>query len=118
LSLTQTHSREALAWQLRAKVDSGAFSDVVVLACEFTGVQGVTIKDRTKLLTDDGKALLSREFGQYLEAKSIGHISASPYHPQTTGKIKRHHLSIKERVLLHVWQLPEELESEIGRFVQ
>ena len=87
ISMLDDHSRKILAWQLRLAMKAGDFSDVVEQACEFTGMHNVPVNDRTKLLSDNGSALVGKDFGDYLEAKGIGHIVKTRNHTEKNLRI-------------------------------
>ena len=118
ISVLDDYSRKILAWRLQSSMDAGAFSDVVELACECVGLDIAPPIEPPRLVTDRGPALISTAFGQYLEARGIGHILASPYHPQTNGKIERYHRTLKEKINLLVWEEPDALRRQIGDFIE
>jgi len=111
-------SRFILGWDLKTDMTGGSLEDVVQQAVDFTGMTDVPVEDRTVLLSDNGAGYLSQQFNQYLHLVGIRHIIASPYHPQTNGKIERYHRSIKGELGLMPHETPGELKEAIGRFVE
>ena len=116
ISVLDDYSRKILSWGLKTSMKADDFSDVVEGAYEFARITEVG-DINVRLVTDNGPALISKDFGDYLEEKGIGHILAAPYHPQTNGKIERYHKSAKEKILLHTWGTPEKLKAEISAFI-
>ena len=47
----------------------------------------------------------------------MDHVRGAPFHPQTQGKIERWHQTMKNRLLLENYYLPDDLERQIGAFV-
>jgi putative transposase len=115
ISVLDDFSRKIIGWKLQSGMTAEDFAEVIEIACESSNVAP---DNMPKVVSDRGPALISEDFGEYLEAKGIGHILAAPYHPQTNGKIERYHKSLKNQIHLQVWECPNELKGEIGRFIK
>jgi len=89
ISVLDDYSRRILAWPPQKRMDAGTFSEVVEPACEATDADQLPSLDRGRLVTDRSPALISQDFGDYLEAHSLGHVPARSYHRQINGKIEQ-----------------------------
>jgi len=117
VTVMDDYSRFILAWKLQRDMSANSLIEVVQEAVDTTGMTDVSVEDRTALLSDNGAGYISRQFGEYLRLVGVRHILASPYHPQTNGKIERYHRSIKGELSLIPYEMPGALEEAIADFV-
>jgi transposase InsO family protein/transposase-like protein len=111
-------SRFILSWDLKIDMTGGSLEDVIQQAVDLTGMTDVSLEDRTVLLSDNGAGYISQQFNQYLHLVGIRHITASPFHPQTNGKIERYHRSIKGEINQVPYDMPSELKEAIRAFIE
>ena len=117
VTVMDDYTRSILAWKLQVDMTADSLIEVVQLAVDVTGMTEVPLEDRTRLLSDNGSGYVSRAFRDYLSLVGIRHIRATPYHPQTNGKLERYHQSIKQEVNQVPYQVPSDLEVAIAGFV-
>jgi len=117
VTVMDDYSRFILAWELKSDMTSNSLIDVVQKAVDATGMTDVPVEDRTMLLSDNGPGYISQQFGDYLRLVGVRHILASPYHPQTNGKIERYHRTLKGELSLMPYGMPGELEEAIRAFI-
>ena len=113
VTVMDDYSRFILAHRLQRDMTSDSFIEVVQEAVDRTGIDQVPIEDRTKLLGDNGPGYVSRAFRDYLGMVGIKHILATPFHPQTNGKLERYHQTLKRDVNQLPYELPSDLEAAI-----
>ena len=97
-SVMDDYSRFILAHKLQRDMTADFFIEVVQEAVDRTGMDRVPVTDRTRLLSDNGPGYVSRAFRDYLGMVGIKHTLASPFHPQTNGKLERYHQTLKRDV--------------------
>jgi len=118
VTVMDDYSRFILAWELKSDMVAGSLIDVVQKAIDATGMTDIPVENRTVLLSDNGAGYISRQFGEYLRLVGVRHILASPYHPQTNGKIERYHRSLKGEINQLPYDMPSELEKAIAAFIE
>jgi len=118
VSVMDDFSRMILGWDLKVDMAGGSLEDVVQRAVDITGMTDVPLEDRTVLLSDNGAGYISQQFNRYLRLVGIRHITASPFHPQTNGKIERYHRTLKGEINLLHYDMPSELKQSIETFIE
>ncbi len=112
------YSRYILSWKLFTTMSAGDVKETLDMALEWTGINKVQVRYRPRLLSDNGPCYVSKELQKYLDKNQIKHTRGKPYHPMTQGKIERYHRTMKNLVKLRNYWYPDELERQIGQFVQ
>ncbi|MDP6494534.1 MAG: IS3 family transposase [Dehalococcoidia bacterium] len=118
VTVMDDYSRFILAWKLQKNMTTDSLIKVVQETIDITGMDDVPVRDRTKLLSDNGPGYVSRALREYLHLVGIRHILAAPYHPQTNGKLERYHRTLKTEVNQVPYELVSDLEGAIGDFVE
>ena len=92
-------------------------TDTLELALQASGCDQVHVVHKPRLLSDNGSSYVSGDLAEWLQDKGMKHSRGAPYHPQTQGKIERWHQTLKNRILLENYFLPDDLEAHIEAFV-
>ena len=110
------YSRYTVHWELcsnMAKEDVKRSIEVAVIKA------GVNKQNPPKLLSDNGPCYIAKELEAHLRGNyNIKQIHGAPLRPQTQGKIERYHRSMKNRINLHNYYSPSELDQAIGEWVE
>jgi transposase InsO family protein len=69
------------------------------------GITKVSLEDRTRLLTDKGSGYVSRAF----RLVGMRHILASPFYPQTNGKLESYYQTLRREVSQIPYRVPQGL---------
>jgi transposase InsO family protein len=110
-------SRYIIAWKLCSGMAASDVQDTLDLALEASGLDEVNVVHRPRLLSDNGPSYISGDLAEYLAGKGMTHTRGAPYHPQTQGKIERWHQTLKNRILLENYFLPEDLKAQLDAFI-
>ncbi|KMW56910.1 Mobile element protein [Candidatus Rhodobacter oscarellae] len=125
------YSRYIISWKLCTNMRAEDVTDTIGLALKASGCDQAVMRHKPRLLSElpiegaigsspmgDGSCYISGDLAKWLKDQKMSHVRGAPFHPQAQGKIERWHQTMKTWVLLQNYYLPDDLERQIGAFVQ
>jgi transposase InsO family protein len=70
-------------------MSGGDIIEAVKQAVGFTRQTTVPVESGPALLTNNGQGFQAKSLGEFLTLRAMKHITASPFHPQTNGKLEQ-----------------------------
>jgi putative transposase len=112
VGLLDGFSRYLVHWEIRERMREEDVAIVVQRARERFA------QARPRIISDNGKQFVAREFKELVRLAGMTHVRISPGYPQSNGKLERFHRTLKEDCIRQ--QTPLSLEDArrvVGRFV-
>jgi len=117
-TILDDYSRYIIAWKLCTTMRADDVTETLELALVASGCDSAKVVHKPRLLSDNGSSYISSDLAEWLKDRGIAHVRGAPCHPQTQGKIERWHQTLKNRILLENYYLPDDLKAQIARFVE
>jgi transposase InsO family protein len=112
VGLLDGFSRYLVHWEIRERMREEDVAVVVQRAREKFP------EARPRIISDNGKQFVSREFKELIRLAGMTHVRISPGYPQSNGKIERFHRTLKEDCIRPRTPLSlEDARRVVGRFV-
>jgi putative transposase len=111
-TILDDYSRYIVTWKLCSTMKA---EDVTATLDE--ALLKIDLKEKPKLLSDNGSCYISNELADYMEDHQMKHVRGRPMHPQTQGKIERYHRTMKNVIKLDNYFSPGQLEQSMKEFV-
>ena len=75
--------------------------------------------ENPRIITDNGPQLIAKDFKEFIRVCGMTHVRASPYYPQSNGKLERYHRTIKGEYIRPGTPLSlEDARRLVARYVQ
>jgi transposase InsO family protein len=110
-------SRYIIAWKLCTGMAASDVTETLEMALTASGCTQARVRHRPRLLSDNGPCYIAGDLAEWLANNAMGHVRGAPCHPQTQGKIERWHQTLKNRILLENYYLPDDLAAKVEAFV-